>query len=171
MSAIFLIGMPGAGKTYWGKKIGEGYQLPFLDMDSYIERATQQSIAEIFTKDGETYFRELETQVLKNVIEQHPAPIVIACGGGTPVFNDNMNFMRQNGCTVYLQASIETLVSRLATQEASRPLLKDTAMEEMLQFLYSQRKEVYEQASYILQAEDISITNFAQIISSCTKEP
>ena len=168
MSAIFLIGMPGAGKTYWGKEIGAAYDLPFIDLDGFIEMQEQLTIPEIFAAKGEDSFRLIEQAALKSIIAQLTFPAIIACGGGTPVFFDNMQVMKEAGTVVYLEAPLPILYDRLQETLNMRPILKDEdSLASLLEILYVSRKEIYEQADHILNAIDITVATFTQIIDTC----
>jgi shikimate kinase len=98
--------------------------------------------------------------------------MVVACGGGTPCFLDNMLLMKEAGTVIYLQADVADLIVNLNTSREMRPLLKGKGdMAAYLEGMLQKRKAIYEQAHYILQTKDISITTFAEIISSCTDRP
>lgn len=163
---LFLIGMPGAGKTYWGKKLALEYGLQHTDLDESIEAQAGKTISQIFRKDGEEAFREMEATTLRNVTQSVKEDIIISCGGGTPVFHDNLAYMKAQGCTVYLQASLVYLADRLRNTDAKRPLIDD-AVEEKLQQLYENRKNIYELAHQIVDAETLTVGNFAEIIAKC----
>lgn len=169
MSLIFLIGMPGAGKTFWGEKIAAAYQLDFFDTDEMMERQEGITVSEIFRQYGEDWFRNKEIEILNGLIHAGNINAVISCGGGTPAWNNNFSLMKTAGCIVYLRAEIETLYSNLAKEKDTRPLLSSGGeLKTRLRHLLEERKKVYERADYILQAENISVATFAQIISSCT---
>ncbi|MCD6011521.1 MAG: shikimate kinase [Flavipsychrobacter sp.] len=166
--SIFLIGMPGVGKTYWGKKIAQAYGLPFIDLDSLIAECEQATIPELFAQYGEIGFRQKEHEYLKKLVEGTENGIV-ACGGGTPCFGDNLQLMKENGFVAYLEADTLYLLNNLKNDTQVRPLLQTgsdlvATLEEML----NARKSFYEQAHYILHAKDISISTFAEMISLCT---
>jgi shikimate kinase len=165
MSLLFLIGMPASGKTYWGKKVEEHYHLPFIDLDEYVEQNEGMSIAAIFEKQGEDYFRQKESQALNQIIEANKSG-VIACGGGTPVFFDNLQVMKNAGCVIYLDVPVTILAERLEKEERSRPLLDGVDdIEARLNDMLASRKMVYEQANFILK-DEISITSFKNIIDN-----
>lgn len=165
---IFLIGMPGAGKTYWGSKIADAYQLPFVDLDAYIEQREEASVSALFAKYGEDNFRGRERNALKSVIYNHPKNTIVACGGGTPLYFDNMQQMRLAGCVVYLDAELATLQQKLAGDEQTRPLLRQTkSLNQQLKKLLEDRKPFYEEADHIVEVESLSVTTFAEIISEC----
>lgn len=187
---IFLIGMPGAGKTYWAEHLSEAYKLDYIDMDDEIEDEEDMSITEIFDKHGEDWFREREKKILHEIIntqipnsqsqiptiarhEETQSPIpqsqfpitIVATGGGTPCFFDNMQQMKQHGTVIYLRAKPETLISRIMDEIGKRPLLAEqTELVEYAQELLDARKQIYEQAHHILDTENISITTFGQIL-------
>lgn len=165
MSLFFLVGMPGVGKTYWGCKLADNYGLAFADLDEYIETNEKRAVHEIFATHGEVYFRKKETEYLEQLCLQDN--VIVSCGGGTPVYNNNLKLMKQYGCVIYLQADMDTLAERLRQDENSRPLLKGGNIHEQLERLYNERKTYYEQADYTLQADDSIITNFEQIVELC----
>ncbi|MBK6611657.1 MAG: shikimate kinase [Chitinophagales bacterium] len=121
---IFLIGYMGCGKTKSGKKLAQLLHTQFIDSDVQISNKENLSIPEIFARHGEAYFRILEHNWLQNFGHSR-TPLVIAAGGGMPCFNDNIALMNKIGLTVYLQASVNLLVKRLATPKAQqkRPLI------------------------------------------------
>lgn len=166
---LFLIGMPGVGKTYWGEKIAEYYHLSFIDLDNYIESIAGQSINDIFEQKGEAAFRELEASALRDVIcNKANKPAIIACGGGTPKYHDNMRLLKEEGIVVYLKADIETLLENLSKKGHEHQLLKDAADKHAkLDDLYTQRHAIYEKAHHIISSENISVSNFEEIIRSC----
>ncbi len=111
---VYLIGMPGAGKSTVGKALAAKLNRPFLDLDAEIEKMAGQTIPEIFEKLGEVYFRNLETKALIE-ISSSEEKLIIATGGGTPCFADNLQFMQLKGKVLYLKASPEMLTERLQT--------------------------------------------------------
>ena len=162
---IFLVGMPGVGKTYWGNKIYEGYDLEFKDLDVYVARKESASIAALFATYGESGFRERERRCLEQIIKETTEPTVIACGGGTPAYSDNMKIMKDAGTVVYLRADIGTLVQQLSESTEVRPLLRGRGdMATYLEGLLSKRKINYEQAHHILDTKFISLATFGEII-------
>jgi shikimate kinase len=170
MSMLFLIGMPASGKTYWGRKIAEHYQLPFADLDEYIEQQAGMTISKLFEQHGEAHFRERERKVLQYLIQENKARI-IACGGGTPLFFDNLQIMKAAGCIAYLSAEIQTLQKHINNDKVERPLLKGSVdMEQKLRDMQEERMNVYIQADYFLETEQLSITNFANIINTCINQ-
>lgn len=161
---IFLIGMPGVGKSYWAKKLSEKYNLTLIDTDKEVERR-YGSIYQMFEKQGESFFREKESEVLDDIITTK-GNAIIACGGGVPVYNDNLNKMLNAGCVVYLRINIDILYSRLL-EDTHRPLFSGANTKRQLEEIYNSRKSFYERAHYIIR-EPITIKSFQKIIQKCT---
>jgi shikimate kinase len=165
---IFLIGMPGVGKTTGGNKMAIRHGLSFVDLDTMIEQGEGKTIAELFEQDGESGFRKLERSYLEDIIKVTTTDTIIACGGGTPCFYDNMQVMKDAGTVIYLQADIPYLLNSLIETTAARPLLNN--LDDLAAYLahtLQQRKAIYEQAHHILRIEDISLATFDEIILSC----
>lgn len=165
---IFLLGFMGAGKTYWGKQLAEHLQLPFYDLDEVIVEAEEMSVSDIFASKGEDYFREQEGYWLRE-LAKHPA-YVISCGGGAPCFQDNMDFMNENGQTIWLNPDIEVISERLRRKKHKRPLIQDLPDEEITDFVEKKlaaRLPFYEQAQItIAESDDISLDTFTKKISN-----
>lgn len=156
---IFLIGMPGSGKTYWGEKISKELNIPVLDTDQEIERNEQLSIAEIFTQKSEDYFRKKENTLLQSIISQSNNTLLVCTGGGLPYYHNNMQLMNEHGTTIYLNASIDTLVANLSNGFEIRPLLQEheDALRERLSSILSDRKPIYEQAHHTFAVENLNL--------------
>ncbi|MBK8496220.1 MAG: shikimate kinase [Chitinophagaceae bacterium] len=154
---IFLIGFMGSGKTYWGKIWAKQNGLTFYDLDDVIEKATGKTIAVLFEKKGEKYFRKIETEALHTFADKDDC--IIACGGGTACFNDNMQWINKNGTPVYLSASPQYIFERVITEKEKRPLVKKINTAELLFFIEQKLKErepFYKQAAFILPADDLN---------------
>jgi shikimate kinase len=146
---FFLVGMPGSGKTTFGRAFAAHHNLAFLDLDAEIERFQGSTIAGIFTAKGEAEFRKIERDTLQNL--DFSLPIVVATGGGTPCFLDNMTFMRKHGTVLWLDAELPILQQRLGKNSAQRPLFQHLDSSELAQKiadLYENRKAFYAQAHY-----------------------
>lgn len=169
---LFLIGMPGSGKTTLGKQLATHLQLPFIDLDEEIVQAAGKSIKAIFEQEGEDYFRKLESALLKQNIDTHPN-FVMATGGGTPCFFDNMDAMKKAGIVVFLNTSLQTIQTRLAGQEITkRPLMKDIDMSKFMDSFktkFEQRLPVYRQADVILEESQQPIEKAAKLIYAALK--
>ncbi len=165
---FFLIGMPGVGKTYWGRQIAAAYNCHFVDLDEYIVKQEGQTIKSIFESKGEAAFRLIEQQCLSGLIVDAQSDAIVACGGGTPCFHENLSLMKEAGKVIYLESGLDYLLRNLNNELETRPLLKETPnIRERLELLLSQRQQNYLQADYILQTENISLTTFDEIIQSC----
>jgi len=153
---IFLIGFMGSGKTFWGKKWAQSSGSPFFDIDEMIERDEGRSAAAIFAEDGEAYFRDLETDSLRSFNGKNH--MIIATGGGTPCFNDNITWMNGQGITIYLRSTPPKIFNRLVTEKEKRPLVKHLKDEELLFYITEKIKErdfFYNQAKIILDVDDL----------------
>lgn len=161
---LFFIGMPGAGKTVWGKKLAAHFHWSFFDLDQYIEERESKTIAQLFELSGEAAFRKKETIALKNIVAGNEKPFVLSCGGGVPLNPSNFSLMKEHGCIVYLKAKIETLFHNLQHEAGKRPLLQqDKNFAVSLTELYEKRKKIYEQADYIFDVENLSLTDFESL--------
>ena len=113
MKPIFLIGLPGSGKSIFGKSLAAALDLNHVDLDQVIESKTNKSIDALFEIHGEAYFREIEKNALQELLEKSSTDI-LSCGGGTPCFYDNMSRMNAAGLTVFLDIPVATIVKRVA---------------------------------------------------------
>ena len=162
---VFLIGMMGSGKSYWTKKISKWIKSAGYDLDSLIEMNEEKTISEIFSEDGEAYFRKTESKLLKWFKEKKK--YVLATGGGTPCSQDNMDFMKKEGVVIWLDESIEVLAQRLLAEKAQRPLIaniEDTGLAEFLQNKMLERTPFYQQAHYQLSGDQITEAGLKKII-------
>ena len=156
---IYLIGFMGSGKSYWGKVWAKEYDFAFYDLDEEIEKITGKSISEIFKAEGEEYFRELETNTLHSFKDK--SNYLLACGGGTPCFNNNIDWMNEHGVTVYLNTSPDIIFNRLKDEKEKRPLIKvlsDAQLYSFIQNKIKEREPYYIKAKFIL--DDNSIISF-----------
>ncbi len=168
MKAIFLIGFMGSGKTTFGKILAEALHIPFYDLDVHIEATTGMSISKLFDSWGESRFREYEAQALR-AFDSQRGPFVLASGGGTPCFYESMQWMNQQGQTLFLDIPFDEISKRLTGTEALRPVLKQRTkekMEENLYELYIQRRETYLQAASILGPESPNVNEVIHILNS-----
>ncbi len=168
MTRIILIGYMGAGKTTVGKALAKELGIIFYDLDWYIENRMRKSIAQIFEERGEEGFRKIEYNMLHEVAEFEN--VIISCGGGTPCFFDNMDYLNQQGQVVYLKADPEVLYKHLAMSKNDRPLLRGKSPEQLVTFISEQlekREPYYTKARYIL---DVSLMdNYEKIRISVEK--
>ena len=171
MKCIILIGYMCAGKTTIGKALAKRLGRTFYDLDWYVEERFHKKIPQIFAEEGEARFRNLECRMLHEVAEFED--IVLACGGGTPCFYDNMDYMNAVAETVYLKASTETLCRHVAMSRGERPLLKGKTDEELRSFIDSQlaqRAPYYEKAQHIIDINVLdSFDKVKDIVNLITK--
>lgn len=155
MVRIIIIGYMGAGKTTVGKALARTLGLPFYDLDWYIESRMHKTVPQIFAERGEEGFRQVERNMLHEVAEFED--VIISCGGGTPCFFDNMDYMNRQGQVVYLRCEPEVLQKHLMMGKTERPLLKGKSPEELIDFIKEQlqtREQYYNKAQYKL---DVSL--------------
>jgi len=153
---IFLIGFMGSGKSHWGHIWALEYGYTFYDLDTEIEKAFEMRVEEIFEAHGEDKFRELERYHLRKF--EKKKKYLLSCGGGTPCFFDNLEWMKEHGEIIYLKASPEYILDRVMDETTKRPLLKEVNPAELLFFIQKKLKErepVYLKANHILEVEKL----------------
>ncbi len=149
---LYLIGFMGSGKSYTGRQLAKKLKLDFVDLDDLIEERAEKTIAEIFAEEGEMNFRLMESAALKSIGSQDD--LVIACGGGTPCFLDNMDWILADGLSIFLDTPIPMLLERLKPELEKRPLLQGKNEEELSLFLeekIAERLPFYRRANIIYQ--------------------
>lgn len=157
---IYLIGFMGAGKSYWGPRLAQMAGLRFYDLDLAIEESRGQSINQLFALQGEESFRVIEKEVLHLLTETHEQ-FVMACGGGTPCFLNNLEYMKRSGKVVWINPTNEVLTRRLSKERDERPLLQSVAESELAGFIQKKmadRRLYYEQAHLRFDQETIDLT-------------
>lgn len=163
---IFLIGFMGSGKSYWGRQLSQKLNLPFFDLDEQVVNSAGKSINEIFEQDGEEFFRLSEKDTLHIITESHDS-FIMACGGGSPCYFNNIEYMNQSGTTVWINSSFATLIERLEKEKEHRPLLRKMTREQMKAFIirkFSDRKIYYEQADVTVDDDQVSLDQFVEKI-------
>jgi shikimate kinase len=161
---IFLLGMMGTGKSHWSKQLGKKLKTGGYDLDFLIESDEEKTIAEIFAEDGEAYFRKAEARILRWFGQKKS--FVLATGGGTPCFHDNMRWMNDQGVTIWIDEPVEVLAERLIPEKANRPLIRDLSDTGLIDFLRNKRAErepVYSLAKHHLN-KDINEAAFTKIV-------
>ncbi len=157
---IYLIGLPGCGKSTLGKQLSRRLGVPFIDLDIALEQREGKPVKDIFKDKGEDYFRKIESDTLRKVSEGLPE-FVLATGGGAPVFFDNMDFMNKHGQTIFLDVPAREIANRiLKSKKEERPLLAKLAPDELkdqIEFLRSQRIRFYNRAMYKVSADIILV--------------
>lgn len=162
---VVLLGYMGCGKSAISRSLSNLLNLKRIDLDDYIEEKEKSSIAAIFATKGEIYFRKLETACLKELLEGS-ADFILSLGGGTPCFGANMELVNQKGHSVYLNASIPTLVERLLPEKQKRPLIARISDEELPEFI---GKHLFERNNFYLQAKHKVSVNNKPIIEIATE--
>jgi shikimate kinase len=155
---IFLMGFMGAGKTVFGKKLALSLNLEFYDLDRLIEQKYKISIPSIFSKFDEGVFRKLETETLKEF--ENKESFVLALGGGTPCFNNNLEIIKKLGTSIYLKLDAKSLTNRLVNSKTKRPLIKNLNQEELLQkveSMLSEREKYYLQADIVVNGLNLKV--------------
>lgn len=157
--------MMGSGKTYWAQKLMKKFKVPAYDLDSLIEMMEEKTITEMFAEHGEAHFRKAEASVLRLFKEKKQ--FILSCGGGTPCFSDNMNWMNKNGITIWINEPVDVLAERLAAEKDHRPLIKDLEDTNLKKFLSAkllEREAFYKQAKYTLSGNELNEPAFAKIL-------
>ncbi|QSE97478.1 shikimate kinase [Fulvivirga lutea] len=161
---IILIGMPGSGKTTLGKELSEWMNLPFFDLDDLIESKEEKTIQQIFGQEGEDAFREMEASTLEGFCNSHNK-FVLAAGGGTPCYYNNLELMNANAKTIYLDVSAEALFERMnKTAVEKRPLFKNENVLDKIKSLIESRRPFYEKAKHRLMSDSISVEDISGIL-------
>lgn len=148
MKPIFLIGFMGSGKSTLGAALGRATRLEYIDLDNYIECRFHANVRDLFARHGEAGFRDIERRMLLEVSAFED--VVVACGGGTPCFFDNMDLMNRSGLTVMLDASEECLTARLTVGRTRRPLiasLDDAELRAYIRQALAERMPFYRRAA------------------------
>ena len=126
---IYILGMPGSGKSTWGKRLANSLKYDFVDLDLMIEEHESTSIEQIFIQKGEDYFRSVEKKILHLTADY--SNTIVACGGGTPCFFDNMNWINSNGKSIYFMAKTALLLDRIEGSKTQRPLFLGMSRDKM----------------------------------------
>lgn len=157
MKRVFLIGYMGVGKTTIGKLLSKELGVQFIDLDKSIESRYRKTIQEIFAEKGEEKFRSIERDMLREIAAFED--VLIATGGGTPCFYDNMDVMNQQGITIYLKASVSQLVSRLVASKNVRPIIQGKSPKELQSFVkthLAKREKYYTKAKLTCPTEQLT---------------
>jgi len=167
---IFLIGYMCSGKTTLGKQIAQKLNVPFIDLDKTIEQLSGKNISNIFDNEGEDHFRKTEKTALAGLIKSQPH-FVMATGGGTPCFSNNMDIMKKNGLVIYLNVGVRELVRRNLAAPESRPLLRGLNELEMHAYIndhLASRLPYYKKANLTLKENDLDLDKITQDIRLMT---
>ena len=164
---FYLVGFMGVGKTYFGKKWASELGMQFIDLDDLVISHENKSVKEIFAAYGEERFREIESEVLRATNSLQNS--IIACGGGTPCFADNISWMNEHGVTIWLKQTPENIAQNLQGEEKARPLLAGINENKMVNFitnLLQKREAFYRQATYHIDLSGHNENNIPPIFTS-----
>lgn len=162
---IYLVGMPGSGKSTFGVELAKAMNTLFVDLDKEIEASEKKDISRIFTEKGEGYFRNVESKHLNKLSETEES-FIMSTGGGTPCFHNGMNVMKERGVVVYLDVPIESLIKRLEkTDLSTRPKFEENSdINRQLADLYKERVSTYQMADIVIQVDEIDYSELARKI-------
>lgn len=176
MRPIFIIGYMATGKTTFGRALARRAGLRHIDLDFYIEQRFHATVRQIFATRGEDEFRRIEAAMLREVGEMED--VVISCGGGTPCFSGNMEYMNSLGLTVCLRASDDVVADRIIRAGDKRPLMAGKSRDEVLESLRSQmtqRDPFYQQAALEISGDRLetkaqiadTVSDFMKNLAEC----
>jgi len=154
---LFLIGLPGSGKSTIGKALANRLTMDFVDLDEQIELREGKIVPEIFATQGEDYFRRIEAELLREWVNAERS-FVMSTGGGTPCFFDGITLINQYGISLFLDEQVDVIVGRLENNQ-ERPLLRSDNAEDMrakLRSLREARLSIYQQASITVSSPTVS---------------
>ena len=163
---VYLIGYMASGKTHFGMELGAKTGFRFIDTDGLFEERYRISILDFFKKYSEESFRKIEKELLLETLTYKDA--IIATGGGTPCFFDNIDVIKRNGISIYLKMDLISLVNRLAIVRKKRPILKDKTTSELESYVRTQiaeRELFYCQADFTVDAEKIKVDEILNLIA------
>lgn len=163
---VFLVGFMASGKSSVGKKLAKQIDLPFIDLDNYIEEKYNSTIRSIIYDKGMNEFREIERDSLETVINKNKN-VLISVGGGTPFYFDNMQGMNDAGETVYLEVDIPTLVDRLMHAKQDRPLIWGKSREDLTIYandLFSKREKFYLEAKHKVSGKNLNMQALVDLL-------
>jgi len=154
---IFLIGLPGSGKTHIGKLMSESLSWKFIDMDTYIENESKKLISEIFYEHGESYFRKIEHETLNKL--KNLKNTIISTGGGSILSEKNKSILKKYGISIWLKANPNTIHTRLknSNKENIRPLLGEKVPIKKISELLKKRKNHYSIADIMITTDNKSV--------------
>jgi len=163
---VYIVGFMGSGKSTAGRKLALSLRWQFIDLDKKIEESAGKHIPDIFEQDGESRFREIESEVLKETGSL--TETVISTGGGTPCHGDNMDYMLSAGLTIYLKMTPEQLTRRLLDSSGERPLIKnvpDDQLQTFIENMLSAREKWYGKANLIVDGISIDYTLLNNLVT------
>lgn len=166
---IFLIGLPGSGKTTTGRALAKAMKLPFVDLDAEIEKTEGMPVREIFSMKTEEYYRQVESKVLKQWCSKS-GDYILSTGGGAPCFFDNMEVINVSGISIFLDIATYEIAKRMMRSDLTqRPLLAGSSSDEVkdrIEFLRSHRLPYYKKAVITISGEHINATQIMEKINA-----
>ncbi len=165
LKKIFLIGFMGSGKSTFGKKLARELQLTFIDLDKVIEEKAKCSVSDIFKYLGEDSFRVMESEALKSF--EHLEGFVMATGGGTPCYFNNIEYINNSGISIYIELDTKSIYNRLINAKNIRPTIKGKKDDELMQFIentFSLRKDIYEKATFKVNGLNLEVKKVADFL-------
>lgn len=163
---ISLIGYMGSGKTTIGRELAKKLKIDFMDLDELIQNDAKKSVSEFFKTSGEIKFRKTEREVLMNALNSEK-DYVLAVGGGTPVYYDNMDLINENTTSIYLRANPKYLAERLIPEKSERPMIAHLKNEELPEFVAKhlfERRNFYEESNYTVDIYSKSLSEISNEI-------
>lgn len=165
---VFLLGLPGSGKTTLGKRLANAMKLPFVDLDKEIEKTEGKPISEIFTEKKEDYFRQLESAILKQWCSR-PDDFVMATGGGAPCFFDNIDVINHAGKSIFLDVPPSEIAKRMSRAGVEkRPLLAPSGrdgLKDNIEFMRSNRIGFYKQATFTFSGPTVLVQDMIDALT------
>ena len=158
----------GSGKSTLGLSLAKLWHCEFIDLDQYIESKVQSSLETIFERQGESVFREMEQEALTELLDK-PSKCIIALGGGTPCFGDNMKAIKASARSVYLKLSSRELSRRLSISTNPRPLIRGKSITELQEYITQEivkREKYYNQADLIIESDSIRTNDLITFLSA-----
>ena len=166
---VVLMGYMASGKSTIGNFLAKKLDYKFLDLDAYIESQEKKTVKQIFLEKGELYFRKIETNYLTEILKNEKN-IVLALGGGTPCYGNNLKYILEsnNTVSVYLKTSINTIIKRVESEKAKRPLIAHlNTNEDLIEFIGKhlfERSQFYNQADFVVSTDDLDIDQIVEQI-------
>ena len=163
------MGYMASGKSTIGNFLAKKLDYKFLDLDAYIESQEKKTVKQIFLEKGELYFRKIETNYLTEILKNEKN-IVLALGGGTPCYGNNLKYILEsnNTVSVYLKTSINTIIKRVESEKAKRPLIAHlNTNEDLIEFIGKhlfERSQFYNQADFVVSTDDLDIDQIVEQI-------
>lgn len=168
---IFLFGYMGAGKSVIGKSLSKSINYDFYDLDNFIELKEKKKISQIFNDFNEVYFRKIENKYLKT-LSQRKEKKIISLGGGTPCFENNIDVITNtpNSKTIYLKASVSSLIKRLRDGKNNRPIIShiksDNDLKDFITKHLFERSFYYEKADFKINTDNLEVNEITNLIKS-----